>query len=209
MNDYGLKAKVLNEARRQTLNKFKELGVTPAYIVISGSHLYGFPSKDSDLDVRCCHIRDTKDLFHLDKNGDVLEWKSEIDGILTEFVSLEIEKDIRLCMENNSNILEHLSAKNLLTTESVECTKLREIAFKGISKKIAKPYEGMARQNYRKFIESMNPTYEDKLVKKYLYVMRSYIVGMHALRTGEVIPNIQHHFEELEKPLVETIDYLL
>jgi predicted nucleotidyltransferase len=63
----------------------------------------------------------------------------------------------------------------------------------------------MAIFNYSKFIESMNPTYEDKLVKKYLYVIRSYLVGECTLVTGEVKPCILDHLEHLDKEDAQSI----
>jgi predicted nucleotidyltransferase len=186
----------MNECRRQAINRFKERGVKPVYITVSGSHLYGFPSKDSDIDIRCCHIEDTKSFFHLSAPSDIIQWKSEIKGVEIEFESMEILKTIGLAMGNNSNILEHIFSKNLLTTEPREFLSLKKLAKESISKVVYNPYNGMAEFNYRKFIESMNPTYDDKLVKKYLYVMRAYLVGTHALLTGEIEPNIRFHLKK-------------
>ena len=210
MNEYGLKAKTINECRKLAINHLGgKAKVYPIYIVVSGSHLYGFPSKDSDIDIRCCHIRDTKTSFRLQKGSDVLQWKDEIDGKEIEFESQEIEKIIGLAYKNNSNILEHIVSKNLLTSPPTQYLRLKELTLKSISQVVAKPYHGMAVYNYKKFIESMNATYRDKLVKKYLYVIRSYLVGAHALRTGIIEPNIRHHLKGLEKETQETINELL
>ena len=35
-----------------------------------------------------------------------------------------------------------------------------------------------------------------KLVKKYLYVIRAYLVGTYALETGEIEPNIRFHLKK-------------
>jgi len=191
MNELGLKSSTISECRRQAINGLKERNVKPVYIAISGSHLYGFPSADSDIDIRCCHIVDTKSFFHLSRPSDIIQWKGEIDGKEIEFESQEIQKTIGLAMGNNSNILEHIFSKNLLTSEPAEFLRMKELAQQSISKIIYNPYHGLAEYNYRKFIESMNPTYRDKLVKKYLYVIRAYLVGTHALYTGVVHPNIR------------------
>ena len=232
MNEWGIKTSVLCECRRQAINKFTELNVKPVYITLSGSHLYGFPSKDSDIDIRCCHIMDTKDMFHLtravevepkesdtieqieeniknlkenrhkrmcDKTS-VLQWDGdiEIDGVKIpiEFESHEIKKVIGLAMGNNSNILEHIFSKNLLTSDPLVFTQLKKLTKESISKIVYNPYHGLAEFNYKKFIESMNPTYRDKLVKKYLYVIRAYLVGTYALETGEIEPNIRFHLKK-------------
>ena len=213
MNELGLKSSTISECRRQAINGLKERNVKPVYIAISGSHLYGFPSADSDIDIRCCHIADTKSFFHLSRPSDIIQWKGETDGkeievadndssatshtnIVCEFESQEIQKTIGLAMGNNSNILEHIFSKNLLTSEPTEYLRLKELTQQSISKIIYNPYHGLAEYNYRKFIESMNPTYRDKLVKKYLYVIRAYLVGTYALMIGEIEPNIRFHLKK-------------
>lgn len=222
MNEWNLKTSLISECRRQAINKLNEFDVKPVYITLSGSHLYGFPSKDSDIDIRCCHIIDTKALLHLtkgveleieiEKNGkkvkqmrdrtSVLQWDGvvEDDGkeIPIEFESMEIYKTIGLAMGNNSNILEHIFSKNLLTSEPTEFLRLKELTKQSISKIVFNPYHGLVEFNYKKFIESMNPTYRDKLVKKYLYVIRGCLVGAHALRTGEIEPCIRPHIRALD-----------
>jgi uncharacterized protein len=231
MNEWELKTSVISECRRQTINKLKEFNVKPVYASVSGSHLYGFPSKDSDIDIRCCHIMDSKETFHLTRATEVdskdfesteeyvktleekrhkqmrdktsvLQWDGEIeiDGkkTLIEFESMEIKKVVCLAMANNSNILEHIFSKNLLTSPPNEFLRMKELTKQSMSKIVFNPYWGLGEANYKKFIDSMNPTYRDKLVKKYLYVMRAYLVGAHALRTGEIEPCIRPHIRVLE-----------
>jgi predicted nucleotidyltransferase len=232
MNEWELKTSMISECRRQAINKLNEFKVKPVYITLSGSHLYGFPSKDSDIDIRCCHIMDSKELFHLTRavetdmtdsdsfeeseekpleekrhkqmrdKTNVLQWDGEIEidekKTLIEFESMEIKKVICLAMANNSNILEHIFSKNLLTSPPTEYMRMKELTKQSMSKIVFNPYHGLGEANYKKFIDSMNPTYRDKLVKKYLYVMRAYLVGAHALRTGEIEPCIRPHIRALE-----------
>jgi len=205
MNEMGVKTGVRNECRAQVIEHLKEKGVEPLYIVISGSHLYGFPSADSDIDIRCCHVMDTKKMFHIHPGSDQYNWESEIDGTLIEFESVEVGKVVKQAMKNNSNFLEHIHAKNLLPVESTEMLRLRELTKEGMSQVVYNPYHGMGMFNYKKFIESMNPTYSDKLVKKYLYVLRAYLVGAFALRTGQIKPNIKWHMDYVDGTLGEDI----
>jgi len=170
------------------LKFLKEKGVKPIYICISGAHLYGFPSVDSDYDIRCCHVSDTKDFFHLKKIKETFEKTLIVDGVEVDIVSHEIEKVLNLLIKNNSNILENIFSENLHPT--IEHKQLLKLAKKAISKQVYFPYHGMAKQNYKKFIESLNPVYKKKSVKKYLYVLRSYMAGIYALKTGEIQPNI-------------------
>ena len=196
-NEWGIKSSTLHECRNRAQERFKTLGVKPVYIALSGSHMYGFPSADSDIDIRCCHIIDTKAMFHLSHPNPIIQWKDKIDGIEIEFESQEIQKTIGLAMSNNSNIIEQIFAKNFLTSPPTEYERLKKFTKESISKIVFNPYHGLAEFNYKKFIESMNPTYRDKLVKKYLYVMRAYLVGTHALMTGEIEPCINKHINSI------------
>jgi hypothetical protein len=42
------------------------LGYRPLFVTVSGAHLYGFPSADSDVDLRGCHQLPLGDILGLD-----------------------------------------------------------------------------------------------------------------------------------------------
>jgi len=193
------KNKLVNIARKI----FEKYGVKAIYIMVSGAHLYGFPSKDSDYDIRCTHIEPTTKLFHLKKPRQVIEYSAEIDGEEIDLVSFEIEKTINLILNNNSNILEQINGENLHPT--IEHKELKKLVKNSISKRIYNPYKGMAMQNYKKFIESKNTAYESKAVKKYLYIIRSYMAGINALKTGNIEPNIKELNKKLKLPIVNKL----
>ena len=193
------KNKLINYARK-ILEKHD---VKPIYIMISGAHLYGFPSKDSDYDIRCTHIIPTTKLFHLKKPKEVIEHSMKIDGVEIDLVSFEIEKTINLILNNNSNVLEQITGENLNPT--IEHKELVKLAKNAISKKVYNPYKGMALQNYKKFIESKNAAYECKAVKKYLYILRSYMAGINALRTGDIEPNINNLNKKFKLSIVNKL----
>lgn len=195
-----MKKNKLKEITKQFLEK---KGVKPIYICISGAHLYGFPSPDSDYDFRCCHIQPTNDFFHLKKVDDVIEHKEIIDGIEIDIVSFELEKVLNLIIKNNSNVLEHIFAENLYPT--IESRELIELAKRSISKEVYNPYHGMAEFNYKKFITSKNPHYKSKHIKKYLYVLRSYLCGIYALKFCKIVPNINELNKYFKYPLINKL----
>jgi len=178
-------------------------GVRPLFISISGAHLYGFPSKDSDIDIRCCHVVPTKKLFSLHPPRETLEYTAEHKGVTMDVVSHEVQKVLGLLAKNNSNILENVFAENLFPTREHE--QLRQLAKEALSKLVYHPYKGMALQNYKKFIASLNPAYKNKAVKKYLYVMRSYMTGAHALRKEEIEPNIVKLNKYVKLPIIDKL----
>jgi Predicted nucleotidyltransferase len=162
-------------------NEVSNLGGKTGLIMLSGSHMYGFPSADSDYDYRGFYTLQTGKIVGLDGIRDHISFTRDDNDVDI----MEIRKFINLLLKMNCNTLEHLFAQPLFdTTTSIE---LKELISQCISKKgLYDSYKGMAVTNYKKFIF----TGKKKTVKKYLYVFRALFAGIHALKTGTIEPNI-------------------
>ncbi len=84
------------------------LDYRPLFVTVSGAHLYGFPSTDSDVDLRGCHQLPLRDVVGLDVPNQTLEQKIDHDGTEVELVSHEVGKYLRLLVRNNGYILEQV-----------------------------------------------------------------------------------------------------
>jgi len=159
--------------------------VNPIYVALSGSHLYGFHSLDSDIDLRGCHSEHLYDAIGLHGVQEVREKTAgEID-----FVSFDVRKELQLILANNSNVLEHLASVPVYKSDYYE--ELRSIAEKSLSKLVAKPYWGMAQSNLHKYLRTFNEAYRENPAKKYLYVIRGYMAGIYALENKRIEPNLK------------------
>ena len=153
---------------------------------VSGSHLYGWESKDSDIDIRGCFILSKEEFLGLKEPKEVIEIKTEDNQ---DIVLFELKKLISLALKGNCNILEELNAPQLY--KKADFIKLKQLLNNAIGKKgIYNSYKGLAEQNYKRFILQGKNT-----VKKYLYVFRGLMAGIYVLQTGLIKPNI----EELNK----------
>lgn len=153
---------------------------------ISGSHLYGWESKDSDIDIRGCFILRGDEFLGLENPKEVINLKvnSNIDIVL-----FEVKKLIKLALQGNCNILEEINAPQIYKT--ADFVKLKQLINNAFGKKgVYNSYRGMAEFNYKKFISQGRNT-----IKKYLYVFRGLMAGVYCLQTGIIKPNI----EELNK----------
>ena len=79
------------------------------YLTISGSDLYGFASKDSDVDYRGTYLTGTENLLGLHRKRDIIEMKPDI-------VLFELEKELNLALKGNCNVLEHINADPIYRT---------------------------------------------------------------------------------------------
>ena len=55
------------------------LDYRPLFVTVSGAHLYGFPSADSDVDLRGCHLLPLRDIVGIDVPPLTQEHKT-VDG---------------------------------------------------------------------------------------------------------------------------------
>lgn len=77
---------------------------------VSGAHLYGFPSKNSDYDLRGAYVLPLKDVIGLDDDNKRTINKQSIspDNIEIDFVAHDIKKYFGLLLKKDGNCLEQL-----------------------------------------------------------------------------------------------------
>jgi len=166
---------------KEIRNKLNESNNKLVNLMISGSYLYGFPSKDSDIDFRGMFLFDTNLLLGLRRPRDVIEMEIGLNDIVLN----EVGKEIGLCLAGNCNAFERLNGPQIVS--SAEFLKLRKLLNGCMAKDgLYKSYKGIATSNYKKFIKSGRGT-----IKKYLYVFRGLMAGIYALERGRVEPNIE------------------
>jgi predicted nucleotidyltransferase len=168
-------------AMRQFVEK---LNYRPLFVTVSGAHLYGFPSADSDVDLRGCHVLPLRELVGLDIPNLTLEHKTVLDGTEVELVSHEIVKYLRLLVRNNGYVLEQILSPIVVMGQQF-LDELRPLARRCITRRCYHHYRGFY-ATQRKLLEKETP----KRVKPLLYAYRVLMTGIHLLRTGEVEANL-------------------
>jgi predicted nucleotidyltransferase len=78
------------------------------FATISGAHLYGFPSPDSDFDLRGAHILPLEQVIGLEVSDETLEDSRAIEGLEMDIVSHDVRKFSRLLLKKNGYVLEQL-----------------------------------------------------------------------------------------------------
>jgi uncharacterized protein len=156
------------------------------FATISGAHLYGFPSPDSDYDLRGCHLLPVKEVVGLDRGLETIEWSADDDGLEIDLVTHDAGKFFGLLLRKNGYVLEQLYSA-LIVHETPEHSELKSIAHSCITRHHNHHYRGFAETQWRLFEKQQPPR-----VKPLLYVYRVLLTGIRLMRTGEVEANLAH-----------------
>lgn len=161
-----------------------ELPGTMLLCGVTGSHLYGFPSSDSDLDLKAIHFAPARSLLGLNEPPETFDRQTVFSGIECDFTSHEARKALRLLLGGNGNMLERIfSPFQLYPNDEME--EFRALARQSVSKQFYYHYRGYFQGMCREHIRSEPPR-----AKSLLYSYRAALTGVHLLQTGEMMADL-------------------
>ncbi len=174
----------------------KDEDVVICHAVESGSRAWGFPSMDSDYDIRFIYVHRPEWYLSVDleRKRDVIDFFDR-DGEL-DFVGWDIRKTLRLFMKSNPPLLEHLQSPIVYLEKYSLAPRMREYLPELFSPKAGYyHYLHMARGNYNEFL-----TGDAVLLKKYLYVLRP-LMAVRWVKKG--LGPVPVEFERLVEAVIE------
>lgn len=154
------------------------------FATISGAHLYGFPSADSDFDLRGVHVLPLEEVVGLDAGRETVEKSGVEDGIEIDLVTHDAKKFFALMLKRNGYVLEQLFSP-LIVRSTPEHEELKQIAVGCITRHHAHHYLGFAARQRDLFRQESPPR-----VKPLLYMYRVLLTGIHLMKTGEIEANL-------------------
>ena len=166
------------------------------FATISGAHLYGFPSDDSDYDLRGVHILPVNDVVRLKAGPETLEVNDMSRGIELDLVTHDVKKFFLLLLKKNGYVLEQLYSPLIVHTTS-EHEELKAISQDCMTRHHSHHYLGFAKTQWGLF-EKERP----RRVKPLLYTFGVLLTGIHLMRTGEIEANLLHLNEDFKLPYV-------
>ena len=169
------------------------------FATISGAHLYGFPSPDSDFDLRGVHLLPLKDVVGLKIGHETVEKSGIYDGLEIDLVTHDAKKFFSLLLKKNGYVLEQVFSPLVIQT-TPEHAELIDIAKECITKHHAHHYLGFAATQWKLF-EKENPPG----VKPLLYVYRVLLTGIHLMRTGVIEANLDRLNETAKLPYLDDL----
>src|SRR5437667_1842847 len=166
------------------------------FVTISGAHLYGFPSPDSDYDLRGVHILPVREVIGLTPPRETIETSGVHDGLELDLVTHDAKKFFTLMLRKNGYVLEQLLSPLIVHTTPAH-EELKELSRGCITKHHAHHYLGFAQTQWKLFEKATPPR-----VKPLLYVYRVLLTGIHLMRTGQVEANLLTLNESFKLPYV-------
>lgn len=173
----------LSPARLDWLRGFVERGPAPLFATVSGAHLYGFESSDSDFDLRGAFVLPTREVLALSEPEETTTLLDVIDGVELDWVAHDVRKFARMMTRRNGYVLEQLYSP-LVVSGGPWLDELRSIGEGCIVKHLHHHYRGFA-NGQRRLLPKENT------VKRLLYCYRVLLTGAHVLRTGRVESNFE------------------
>jgi len=169
------------------------------FATVSGAHLYGFPSPDSDFDLRGVHVLPLKEVVGLQTGRETLERSGIHAGFEIDLVTHDAKKFFGLLLKKNGYVLEQVLSPLIVHT-TPEHGELREIAARCVTRHHAHHYLGFAETQWKLFGKENPPR-----VKPLLYTYRVLLTGIHLMRTGSVEANLVRLNETAKLPYLDDL----
>jgi predicted nucleotidyltransferase len=166
------------------------------FATIIGAHLYGFPSPDSDYDLRGCHVLPVREVVGLDPGRETIETSSKDDDFELDLVTHDARKFFGLLLKKNGYVLEQVYSPLVVHT-TPEHQELKAIVRGCTTRHHSHHYFGFAETQWKLF-EKQRP----RRVKPLLYVYRVLLTGIHLIQTGEIEANLMRLNEKARLPHV-------
>jgi predicted nucleotidyltransferase len=166
------------------------------FATISGAHLYGFPSPDSDFDLRGAHVLPLEKVVGLEARDETVQDSSIIEGLEMDIVSHDVRKFFKLLLKKNGYVLEQLFSPLIVQT-TPEHAELKGLARSCITRHHSHHYFGFAETQWKLFLKE-----SPHRAKPLLYVYRVLLTGIHLMRAGKVEANLVTLNQEFQLPYI-------
>ncbi|MFB7181678.1 DNA polymerase beta superfamily protein [Streptomyces sp. NPDC056257] len=166
------------------------------FATVSGAHLYGFPSRDSDIDLRGAHLLPAQALLGLREPEETRTRMWDRDDVEMDLVTHDLRKFVRLMLNRNGYVLEQLLSPLVVHTTPAH-EELIALAPGVLTSHHAHHYRGFANTQWRLFEKAAE-------LKPLLYAFRALLTGVHLMRSGTV----QAHLPTLLAEVPEAPPYL-
>lgn len=151
----------------------------PVFATVSGAHLYGFESPDSDVDLRGAFVLERESMLGVRPPNETVTLMNFESGVELDWVAHDIAKSVRLAARGSGEVLEQIVSPLVLLT-TLWHAELIELIQPCINRGLYRHYAGFLASR-RRLLEG-----EHASVKVMLYAYRAALTGIHALSSGAI-----------------------
>jgi hypothetical protein len=166
------------------------------FATVSGAHLYGFPSPDSDYDLRGAHILPAREAVGLLPKRETIDNSGLRHGVEMDFITHDVLKFFAMLLKRNGYVLEQLYSP-LVISATPEHEELKELARGCVTRHHSHHYLGFAQTQWD-LLEKDDPP----RVKPLLYVYRVILTGIYLMRAARIEANLVRLNDEFHLPYV-------
>lgn len=160
----------------------KEKGIKILFACETGSRAWGFPSPDSDFDVRVIYRHDKNWYLGLTEEKDTIEYFLENNEI--DISGWDLRKSLRLLAKSNPPLLERIQSPIIYKVDEEFLTGINSVAQLSYSRiATIHHYLSMAKKAFEDVINS-----EDYKLKKFFYALRASVACLWILDKEEIPP---------------------
>lgn len=167
------------------------------FATVSGAHLYGFPSDDSDVDIRGVHLLPAERVLGLKPFQETVTTMSEHDGVDMDLVTHDLAKFCRLLLGRNGYVAEQVTSPLVVSTSEIH-EELKAAVPACLTRHHAHHYLGFGRSQWELFSTSGQ-------LKPLLYTFRVLATGIRLMRTGELEANLEQLLDLVPSYIPELI----
>jgi uncharacterized protein len=207
MKDGSIKSRMgINGIRRIASREFSEHGLErtledygrPLFLMVSGAHNFGFPSVNSDVDIRGVYLAPTERFLGIREKAQEQSLNYMSSDRMLDVNVEEVGKYLMLIAKSNGNRLEWPNS-DLLFRSSPEFEELKKVVnVAGLSQKLLNHYLNFARDLFSGKTKASG-------VKRDLYTLRTYMTGINILENGIIDSNISRLNELFGYEIVDTL----
>lgn len=155
-------------------------------LVLSGAHAYGFPSPDSDLDLKGTHVEGAGRLLRIGAAPTTLDRLEVFEGREHDYTTNDLGPSMKLLLSGNGNLIERfLGPYPLVDTGAGR--RLTELAKGSLSRRCHHHYRGFMKGVLREY--EREKALGHRKAKRLLYAFRVALTGLHLLREGTLETN--------------------
>jgi uncharacterized protein len=160
----------------------KEKGIKILLACETGSRAWGFPSPDSDFDVRIIYKHEKDWYLSLTEEKDTIEYFLENNEI--DISGWDLRKSLRLLAKSNPPLLERIQSPIIYTVDKEFLSGINSVAQKTYSRiATIHHYLSMAKKAFEEVVNS-----EEYKLKKFFYALRASVACLWILEKEEIPP---------------------